>query len=226
MNNPSLYLQIRTKKLGLLIYDARLAAGKTLEECAKMTGIDPNKLNSIEKGYVAPSLPEVEILSYVFNIPTEHFWGNKTLSTQKNADLSEKFQQLLSLRHRMIGANIKKKRTENSLSSNDLAEEAGFDLETFEKIENGELEITIPKLELIAKALHCPIEDFFDSKGFIGQWREDLEETQKIKSLPEDLKKFVAKPINIPYIELAIRLSELDVNRIRSVAEGLLEITL
>ncbi len=169
MSNPSLYLQIRTKKLGLLIYDARLAAGKTLEECAQMTGIDENKLNSIEKGYIAPSLPEVEIISYVFNIPTEHFWGNKTLSTQKATNMAEKFQQLLSLRHRMIGANIMKKRTQNSLSPNDLAEKVGIDLETFNQYENGTQEVSIPHLELIAKALQCPIEDFFKFKG--NYWR-------------------------------------------------------
>ncbi len=226
MNNPSLYLQIRTKKLGLLIYDARLAAGKTLEECSKMTGIDENRLASIEKGYNAPTLPEVEILSYVFNIPTEHFWGNKTLSTIDNTEQAAKFKQLLALRHKIIGANIINKRKIQDISASVIAEKADIDLKIYEQYETGDLEIPIPQLELIAKELQCPIEDFFDTKGIIGQWRNELEETNKIKSLPENLKEFVSKPVNVPFIELAIRLSELDVNRIRTVAEGLLEITL
>ena len=226
MNNPSLYLQIRTKKLGLLIYDARLAAGKTLEECSKMTGIDENRLAAIERGYNAPTLPEVEILSYVFNIPTEHFWGNKTLSTRNFEEQAAKFKQLISLRHKIIGANIINKRKIRDISAADIAEKANIDLKIYEQYETGVLEIPIPQLELIAKELQCPIEDFFDMKGIIGQWRNDLEETNKIKSLPENLKEFVSKPVNVPFIELAIRLSELDVNRIRTVAEGLLEITL
>lgn len=226
MNNPSLYLQIRTKKLGLLIYDARLAAGKTLEECSKMTGIDENRLASIEKGYNAPTLPEVEILSYVFNIPTEHFWGNKTLSTKDNTAQAAKFKQLLSLRHKIIGANIINKRKIHDISPSVIAEKADIDLKIYEQYETGDMEIPIPQLELIAKELQCPIEDFFDTKGIIGQWRNELEETNKIKALPDNLKEFVSKPVNVPFIELAIRLSELDVNRIRTVAEGLLEITL
>jgi transcriptional regulator with XRE-family HTH domain len=226
MNNPSLYLQIRTKKLGLLIYDARLAAGKSLQDCSQLTGIDENRLASIEKGYNAPSLPEVEILSYVFNIPTEHFWGNQTLSTKNNTAQANKFKQLLTLRNRIIGANIMNKRTLQNISAPDIAEKTNIVLKIYEQYENGNLEIPIPQLELIAKELKCPIEDFFDTKGIIGQWRNELEETNKIKSLPGHLKEFVSKPVNVPYIELAIRLSELDVNRIRTVAEGLLEITL
>ena len=226
MNNPSLYLQIRTKKLGLLIYDARLAAGKTLEECSKMTGIDKNRLAAIERGYNAPTLPEIEIISYVFNIPTEHFWGNKTLSTKNYEEQAAKFKQLISLRHKIIGANIINKRKIQDISAADIADKTNIDLKIYEQYETGVLEIPIPQLELIAKELQCPIEDFFDLKGIIGQWRNDLEETNKIKSLPENLKEFVSKPVNVPFIELAIRLSELDVNRIRTVAEGLLEITL
>jgi transcriptional regulator with XRE-family HTH domain len=226
MNNPSLYLQIRTKKLGLLIYDARLAAGKSLLECSQITGIDENRLDSIEKGYNAPTLPEVEILSYVFNIPTEHFWGNQTLSTRNNTEQSEKFKKLLTLRHKIIGANLISKRKLLDIPVAEIAGKTNIDQKIYEQYENGTLEIPIPHLELIAKELQCPIEDFFETKGLIGQWRTELEETNKIKSLPDHLKEFVSKPVNVPYIELAIRLSELDVNRIRSVAEGLLEITL
>ena len=40
------------------------------------------------------------------------------------------------------------------------------------------------------------------------------------------MQQFVSKPVNQPYLELAQRLSEMSVERLRSVAEGLLEITL
>jgi len=40
------------------------------------------------------------------------------------------------------------------------------------------------------------------------------------------LLAFVLKPINLPYLELAKRLSEMSVDKLRDVAEGLLEITL
>ena len=49
---------------------------------------------------------------------------------------------------------------------------------------------------------------------------------QDFKEMPPELQAFVAKPINLPYLELAQRLSEMSVDKLRAVAEGLLEITL
>jgi hypothetical protein len=43
--------------------------------------------------------------------------------------------------------------------------------------------------------------------------------------LSPELQAFIAKPINRPYLELAVKLSQLDADRLRSVAEALLAIT-
>ena len=42
--------------------------------------------------------------------------------------------------------------------------------------------------------------------------------------LPDELREFVANPINQPYLILARRLSEIDARKLRSIAEDLLEI--
>jgi hypothetical protein len=49
---------------------------------------------------------------------------------------------------------------------------------------------------------------------------------QNFAELSPELQDFLSKPINRPYLELAQRLSEMDVEKLRAVAEGLLEITL
>lgn len=226
MNNPDLYNQIRTKKLGLLIFDARQASGKSLSECALESGISLNRLKAIETGNESPTLPEVEIFAYLYKLPLEHFWGQKVLSESEEKNQPSKFQQLISIRNRLIGTNIKNKISERGISENDFAQKVEIPLEDFQAYQTGEIEIPVPILERIAKGLDMRIEDFFDTHGIIGQWRKELATSQKIKEMPVELLEFVSKPINIPFIELAIRLSELDVNRLRSVAEGLLEITL
>ena len=53
---------IRTKKLGVLIRDARLATGKSLEECAQAVGVTPDRFERFEFGVEPPSLPELEII--------------------------------------------------------------------------------------------------------------------------------------------------------------------
>jgi hypothetical protein len=44
--------------------------------------------------------------------------------------------------------------------------------------------------------------------------------------LPNELRAFVCMPVNRPYLELARNLSQLSTDKLRSVAEGLLDITL
>ena len=44
--------------------------------------------------------------------------------------------------------------------------------------------------------------------------------------LPAELQAFVSQPVNRPYLELAIKLSSMSSDKLRSVAEGLLDITL
>jgi len=41
-----------------------------------------------------------------------------------------------------------------------------------------------------------------------------------------DLQEFILKPVNQPYLELAQKLSQMSVDKMRDVAEGLLDITL
>jgi transcriptional regulator with XRE-family HTH domain len=223
MNNHSQYVQIRTKKIGLLLYDARLSAHKTTEEVSSKTGIPIEQITAFEKGQVSPSLPEIEVLAYFYNLPVEHFWGNQII--QKQALETEKWKQLLALRRRLIGANIQKFRKEKELSAEALAEKASLPLPRLQQYERGELAIPVPELEIIAKAFNKQIDDFYDQQGLIGKWRLEQKEIEKIKSMPQDLRDFVSKPVNLPYLELAVRLSELDVNKLRLVAEGLLEIT-
>ena len=48
---------------------------------------------------------------------------------------------------------------------------------------------------------------------------------QKFLELPPEIQLFASKPVNLPYLELAMRLSELNAEKLRAVAEVLLEIT-
>jgi hypothetical protein len=70
------------------------------------------------------------------------------------------------------------------------------------------------------------IEMFFDQSGPVGQWMNSQRALQKFLDLSEDMQKFVCQPVNRPYIELAMKLSGMSKDKLRSVAEGLLDITL
>ena len=46
-------------------------------------------------------------------------------------------------------------------------------------------------------------------RGKVGDWRLQQEIMQEFSELPSELQQFVCKPINRPYLELAMRLSDL-----------------
>ena len=222
--NP-LALKIRAKKLGLLIRDARQFSGKSVEDCARTIGVTVAVFDEYESGEKSPSLPEVEALAYYLNVPLDHFWGDKALSPTLGTKSQPKLAQVVGLRQRVIGLMIRKARLETGLSPEALAEKASLTSERLEAYELGEIPIPVPDLELLCSILHRPVKDFFDQHGMVGVWANEQRNVQSYLALSPELQTFVSKPVNRPYLELAQRLSEMSVEKLRAVAEGLLEIT-
>ena len=129
-------------------------------------------------------------------------------------------------RQKVIGDLICDGRTKAGLSSQDLAEQTGISTENLQSFEQGMLPIPLPDLESIARVLNSSIAEFEDRQGPTGSWFAGKRNINEIASLPVELQEFISKPINRPYLDLAVRLSEMKVERLRALAEGLLEITL
>ncbi len=218
-------ITIRTKKLGVLIRDARLAARMSIQECADAIGVSRNAFRSYETGRNAPSLPELEILVFFLNLPINHFWGKEAISDNAPPTEPLDLPQLVGLRQRMIGALLRQERMKASISMKALAEQAGIPKSRLKAYELGERPIPVPELEALLSLLDGRIETFFDKSGPIGQWMARQRVIQEFLELPPELQDFVCQPINRPYLELARNLSGLSAEKLRSVAEGILDIT-
>ena len=222
--NPKVQ-KIRTKKLAILVKDARLSAGKSEAEAAQALSISEGRYRTYELGTQSPSLPELEISAFLFNVPLNHFWGSQLLSEKPRMDDSERLNKLHGLRQRIVGASVRKARMEAALTTGNLSEMLAISEEQLESYELGKTPIPLPELEMIASAVDKPIHSFFDHTSFLGQWADQQQSVKQFLDLDPDLKTFVCKPINQPYLHLAVRLSEMSVDKLRAVAEGLLEIT-
>lgn len=218
-------IRVRMRKLGLLIYDARISKSRKVESCAKAMGVPTEAYQQIEAGVISPTLPQLESLAFYLDVPLEHFWGNQTLSTVTPVEPIEQPTQLNDLRQRIIGTRLKMTRTQHNLSVSELALKTGVAVDKIQRYETGGEAIPLPDLELIAEALDIPNEELFDQRGMIGKWRTDKATVKNIMDLPVEIRSFISKPVNLPYLELAMRLSDLSVDKLRGVAEGLLEIT-
>ena len=219
-------IAIRTRKLGVLIRDAREIARKSLAETARAIGVSPALLRSYEEGRRSPSLPELEVLAYYLDLPIQHFWSSQTLSDDATRVKPLNLVQLSALRSRIIGVLLRQKRQQTSVSLKALAAETGIPQSRLKAYELAEKPIPLAELEAILSVIGGRVETFFDQNGPIGKWMNEQQSITEFLQLPPELRAFVCMPVNRPYLELARNLSQLSTDKLRSVAEGLLDITL
>jgi len=216
---------LRTRKLGVLIRDARLAARKTLPECAGSIGVTPGILRAWEEGRRSPSLPELEVLAYSLNLPISRFWGRDAASDDGPNTSSMNLPAVISIRQRLIGARLRQEREKASITPGALSEMSGIPTGRLRAYELGEKPIPLPILEGLTSLLGGQIEMLFDQTGQIGLWMVQQKAVQDFLQLPPELQNFVSKPVNRPYLELAMKLSSMSTDKLRSVAEDILDIT-
>jgi len=219
-------ITLRSKKLGILIRDARLASRRSIKECATAINVTSGVFKAYEEGRKAPSLPELETLVYYLELPIDHFWSNKSISDAPDRVSDLDLSRLASLRHRMIGALLRQERLNASLSMKSVAEQSGISSRRLKNYELGERPIPLPELEVLLNILGGRVETFFDQGGPIGLWMTQQKAIQQFLDMPVELQNFVCQPVNRPYLDLARKLSEMSTDKLRSVAEDLLDITL
>jgi transcriptional regulator with XRE-family HTH domain len=121
---------------------------------------------------------------------------------------------------------LRQKREEADLTQKELAAETSISVSRIRRYEAGETPVPVPELEALGRTLNYPVRQFTIHSGPVGDWISEQRAIQDFLEMPPELQEFVTKPINRPYVELAQRLSEMSVDKLREVAEGLLEITL
>lgn len=217
---------VRAKKLGVLIRDARLAQRKTLPESASAIGVPAGIFRAWEEGRKSPSLPELELLSFYFSVPMSNFWGKDIRSDNAASTKDLNMTALVKVRQRFIGALLRQEREKASLSLREVSELSGLSIPRLKSYEMGERPIPMPELEGLMGILGGRVEALFDKSGPVGQWMAEQVAIANFLQIPHELQEFVCKPVNIPYIELAMKLSSMSTDKLRTVAEGLLDITL
>jgi len=112
-------LVLRNRIIGLLLRNARERAEKTKRECAAALGVSTGTITAYEEGRKPISLPELEVLAYVTDTPTAHFWehGPELVAEEEPVQLEE----ILALRHRIVGALLRQARLEADKTQKELA---------------------------------------------------------------------------------------------------------
>lgn len=216
--------RIRAKMLGVLLRDARLNAERTVEDCAYLVRVSAEEFGSWELGDAVPSLPQLELLAYYLGVPISHFWGTDTLEAKvgRHVDIQTEY---IALRNRMIGALLRQSREEQGLSLEELSQQCAIPTAHLAAYELGETPIPMHELNVLASAVRKNTSFFLESSGYFGQWLASREEWKHFASLPDEMRQFAANPRNIGFIEIAVMLSQMPVDKLRSVGASILDIT-
>ncbi len=211
----------RAELIGRLIRESRLQNHLSVDDCGQALGIEPDSYKLIEKGEVVLSLPDLEVLAMYFGVSVAYFWQGKVRERQNQVD----FIGYLALRQAIIGTTLRQYRKEMETELGQLAEITGINGEKITAYESGHV-VPFFDLEKILRALGHSVKDLNDdAHGPLAEHEENLVYRIGFENLTPKQKRFVSQPINQSYLETAIRLSKLDADKLRIIAEGILEIT-
>lgn len=223
-NFEELY-RVRARILGVLIRDAREAADLSLEACAARLDVSPETLEAWEYGEAMPALPEIELLAHTLQVPLSHFMGSQLLSEQA-AQQDIDAQEYVTLRQRLIGGLLRQARLNARLTPEQLAADAGITAGHIQVYELGQRPIPLPVLVSLAAACGVSLSTFYEDISRVGDFLALQEDLKRLGEMPEEMRRFVTRPVNQAYLELAMKLSRMSSQEMRDIAEAILNITL
>jgi len=216
---------LRGRIVGVLIRDARVAKGFTVENLAAMMRVHPDDQIAWEFGNAIPSLPQLELLAYWLEVPLSHFLsGTETMIDQMTRRNIE-HEQYLEIRDHMIGTMIRQARDQMGYTSEYLAEQTGLPVDTLRAYEYGQASVPMTHLTTIASVLRVSLSFFMEGTNRVGKYLEAQEVFETFLQMDPEVRHFIAKPSNHRYIELAMKLADMEINKLRQIAESILEIT-
>jgi transcriptional regulator with XRE-family HTH domain len=216
---------IRSRMLGVLITDARHAAGYDLETLAEGVGVDTDTVQAWEYGQSVPSLPQIELMAYILQVPISHFWGTETFEKRRDERQIDG-QEYSLVRDRMIGLMIATARQEKNLSDTEVADKLGIHPDDLSAYELGQLAVPMTVLTSLSSLLEVSLNYFLEDNGRVAHFLEVQSMSDTFARMPEDIRDFISAPAHEAYIRVAMALAHIPTENLRALAEGLIDITM
>lgn len=239
---------LHRQTIGALLRNARIEAGQSRSDCAKMLGCSSKTIARFEEGQAEVTLTQLEVLAQYLGVPSTYFWREPAPSEGDSDSVYEPpalLQLGLELRQKLLGVQLRQARLAASKSQKECARLTGCSTNRYYEYETGKRDIPLKDLEVLASSLGVPIQAFLcDDEGrpydYVMGIAEGLGSSQapgsgttpasisslrELRHLSPEMRAFIAKPVNTLYLLLALKLSMLPVSSLRQIGESLLEIT-
>jgi transcriptional regulator with XRE-family HTH domain len=214
----------RNKIIGVLLQQARLDARLSIEACAHALDCDGALIASAERGEVGLSLPQLESLAHLLSVPLTYFLEMGELPDAASAP-PVPYQEMIVLRNKIIGLLLRQARQEAGQELDEVAALLGYTPPQLEAVELGESPVSLVELQILAERLGMSFDSFTAEDLILPSLRSDGSSYEWPDHFSPELLDFVLKPINLPYLRIAMNLSEMPADTLRQIASGLLEIT-
>jgi len=215
----------RARQIGLRLSSHRETKRLRVSEVAALLNISPSRYKAYENGSQIPSLPELEVLAINLNIAITTLLSHDEQAAEVIATDAIQTMKFMQLRQRIIATRLKKALEDAEIPRAEIAAALHIKPKELSNYLTGKKPIPIAMLEVLCRIASIAVQSLYGTHGSVGERLTQAERIAGYKQLPPDLQDFLAQPINRPYVDLAHRLSNLPVDKLRSIAEGLLDIT-
>jgi transcriptional regulator with XRE-family HTH domain len=217
---------IRNKITGVLLRTARLRVQASIEQCAAALSCDPAFIVRAEEGRDNLTLPQLESLARILNVPLNYLLGQQEMPAAPPLPEPVWLQNRMSLRRKVIGVLLRQARLDGGHTLEEMAAQLGCSPDDLDRIELGQEPIALADLQALADTLGLSIDEFV-SEGTAPAPAPDqgAAPPTDLAHLSPELRAFVQEPMNAAYLQIALNLSEMPAETLRQFASGLLEIT-
>jgi len=87
----------RRRIIGVLLRQARLEAGRSLKECAKLLGCSTKRISQYELGQRDVPIPEMEALAEFLSIPIERFFDETATTLARHRQVKQEIERFMQL---------------------------------------------------------------------------------------------------------------------------------
>lgn len=219
-------VEIRNKIIGALVRQARLDAGKTQRECAEVLGCSPSTFSYHERGHKGLALPELEALACFLEVPLRALLDSSHAQAQGQEEEALPLSRLMQVRQKILAVQFRKCREEAGFSQEQMADLLDVSSYRVSQYEAADRQIPLAELEIAAQHCGRTLLDFVD-EGNLPRGRAERERRMmaRLNELSPEVREFVLKPSNRPYLRIALSLSAIETDSLRQIAETLLDIT-
>lgn len=208
--------RLRRKMLGVLIRRCRLAAERTLEDCARFLGVESEQIEAWELGTRAPNLPQLERLAACLD-RDEH--GASANRTDMALDAGDEY---FRLRRRIIGAQLQHARLAREQSLEGISALTGLQVDVLRAYEYGEASVPVHHLTMLAQVIGRDLQHFADpGSDMRADVARQKPELPTATANDAELKAFAADMKNRAFIRLAMAFRDINRDDLHRIADAL-----